>query len=146
MVTIKDAFNIKVGYSDHTIGIEVALAAVALGAEVIEKHLTLDRNMVGPDHKSSVEPKDFKNMVRCIRNIEKALGSPIKRPSQSELKNIKAIRKSIVASRKIKIGDPFDNKNLTFKRPGLGLSPMLIDQVIGKISNRNYEKDDLIDL
>ena len=102
--------------------------------------------MNGPDHKSSIEPNDFKNMVRGIRKIEKALGSPIKQPSLSELKNIKTIRKSIVASKKIRIGEKFDFENLTFKRPGLGLSPMLIDQVIGKISNRNYEKDDLIDL
>ncbi len=146
MITIKNAFNIKVGYSDHTIGTEVALASVALGAVVIEKHLTLDCRMNGPDHKSSIEPNDFKNMVRSIRKIEKALGSPIKQPSLSELKNIKTIRKSIVASKKIKIGEKFDFENLTFKRPGLGLSPMLIDQVIGRISNRIYEKDDLIDL
>ena len=144
MLTIKNAFNVEVGYSDHTIGIEVPLAAVALGARVIEKHLTLDNKMPGPDHKSSIEPKEFINMVKCIRNVEKCLGSPLKIPSPSEIKNKVLIRKSIVASKRIKPGETFDYGNITFKRPGSGLSPMMIDEIIGKISTKEYKKDDLI--
>ena len=133
-----------VGYSDHTIGIEVPIAAVALGAKVIEKHLTLDKNLPGPDHKSSIEPKEFINMVTCIRNVEKCLGSNRKIPSPSEIKNKVLIRKSIVASKRIKPGDTFDYENVTFKRPGSGLSPMMIDEIIGKISTKEYKKDDFI--
>ncbi len=144
MLTIKNAFNVEVGYSDHTTGIEVPIAAVALGAKVIEKHLTLDKKMSGPDHKSSIEPKEFINMVRCIRNVEKCIGSPLKIPSPSEIKNKVLIRKSIVASKRIKTGETFDYSNITFKRPGSGLSPMLTDQIIGKISTKEYKKDDLI--
>ena len=144
MLTIKNAFNVEVGYSDHTIGIEVPIAAVALGAKVIEKHLTLDNKMPGPDHKASIEPKEFINMVRCIRNVEKSLGSTLKIPSPSEIENKVLIRKSIVASKRIKPGEMFDHENITFKRPGSGLSPMLIDELIGKISTKEYQKDDLI--
>ena len=144
MLTIKNAFNVEVGYSDHTIGIEVPIAAVALGAKVIEKHLTLDNKMSGPDHKSSIEPKEFINMVKCIRNIERCLGSPRKIPSPSEIKNKVLIRKSIVASKRIKPGETFNYENITFKRPGIGLSPMMIDEIIGKVSTKEYKKDDLI--
>ncbi len=144
MLTIKNAFNVEVGYSDHTIGIEVPIAAVALGAKVIEKHLTLDKNLPGPDHKSSIEPKEFINMVTCIRNVEKCLGSNRKIPSPSEIKNKVLIRKSIVASKRIKPGDTFNYENITFKRPGSGLSPMMTDEIIGKISTKEYKKDDFI--
>ncbi len=144
MLTIKNAFNVEVGYSDHTIGIEVPIAAVALGAKVIEKHLTLDNEMSGPDHKSSIEPEEFINMVKYIRNVEKCLGSPRKMPSPSEIKNKLLIRKSIVASKRIKSGEIFDYGNITFKRPGSGLSPMMIDEIIGKKSTKEYKKDDFI--
>ena len=146
MITIKNAFNINIGYSDHTIGLEVPLAAVALGAKVIEKHLTLDINMDGPDHKSSIEPDAFKEMVKSIKKVEIALGTSIKKPSMSEIKNRDNIRKSIVASKEIHIGEKFDSENITFKRPGSGLSPMLIDQIIGKTSTREYKTDDFISL
>ena len=146
MVTIKNAFDINVGYSDHTIGIEVPIAAVALGAKVIEKHLTLDAKMDGPDHKASIEPKAFVEMVRSIKNIEKALGSTIKKPTLSEIKNRDVIRKSIVASKEISVGEKFNSENITLKRPGFGLSPMVFDQIIGKISTRQYKKDDFISL
>ncbi len=144
MLTIKNAFKVKVGYSDHTKGIEVSLAAVSLGAKVIEKHLTLDNKMKGPDHKASIEPKEFLKMVKGIKIIEKALGSSLKVPSPSEINNKTAIRKSIVASKNIKIGDEFNYENIAFKRPGTGLSPMNIDQIIGKISTKEYKKDDMI--
>lgn len=146
MNTMARKFNLKVGYSDHTEGIEIAIAAVALGAKVIEKHFTLDRNLVGPDHKASIEPGEFKKMVQAIRNIEKALGSKIKKPSKSEISNLSAIRKSIVAKKPIKIGENFTENNLTIKRPGTGISPMLWDDIINKKSNKSYEPDDLIDI
>tara|TARA_Y100000589_G_scaffold310689_1_gene329304 strand:- start:5094 stop:6113 length:1020 start_codon:yes stop_codon:yes gene_type:complete len=146
MLTIKNAFNIEVGYSDHTTGIEVAIAAVALGGKIIEKHLTIDREMPGPDHKASIEPDEFKKMVDSIRNIEKALGSPKKFPNKNEIKNRALVRKSIIASRQIEIGEKFNYKNITIKRPGTGLSPMLIDEIIGKVSTKKYYKDDLITL
>jgi N,N'-diacetyllegionaminate synthase len=139
-------FNLEVGYSDHTEGIEVAIAAVALGAKVIEKHFTLDRNLIGPDHKASIEPNDFKKMVLAIRNIEKALGNEIKKPTQSEISNISTVRKSIVAKTPIKIGENFTADNLTVKRPGSGVSPMLWDRVINKKASKSYEIDDLIDI
>ena len=127
MCSIRDAFGVAVGYSDHTLGIEVPIAAVALGATVIEKHLTLDRNWPGPDHKASLEPDEFAVMVRAIRNIEQAMGDGIKRPSPSEAKNKPIARKSLVAARSIKAGERFTPENLTAKRPGTGVSPMRWD-------------------
>jgi N,N'-diacetyllegionaminate synthase len=145
MCAIRDAFGVRVGYSDHTPGIEIAIAAVALGAVVIEKHFTIDKTLPGPDHKASLEPDELKAMVSSIRNIELALGDGIKRPSGSELKNIGVARKSIVAARRIECGEPFTVENLATKRPGTGLSPMLWDQLLGKMALRAYERDDLID-
>ncbi len=134
------------GYSDHTLGIEVSIAAVALGAEVIEKHITLDRSMLGPDHSSSLEPDELKVMVQSIRNIEKAMGDGIKRPSSSEKKNMPIARKSIIAATNIKKGETFSEENLTVKRPGTGISPMNWDKVIGKGANKDYEEDNFIEL
>ncbi len=146
MQTIQSCIKSKVGYSDHTLGIEVAVAAVALGANVIEKHFTIDRNLEGPDHKASLEPNELNQMVKSIRNIELAMaGSGKKIPSKSEFKNIKIARKSIVAKQNIKKGEIFSFKNLTVKRPGSGISPMLWDSIIGLKSKRNYFKDELID-
>ena len=145
MLTIKAAFpGVQVGYSDHTEGIEVPIAAVGMGATIIEKHFTLDKNMEGPDHKASLEPHELKAMVRAIRNIEKALGNGIKKPSPSELKNKPIARKSIVAARDIRKGEPFTEENLTVKRPGTGISPMRWDEVIGQVAQKDYEKDELI--
>lgn len=145
MITIKNAFpGIKVGYSDHTLGIEIPIAAVALGAEVIEKHFTLDLNMEGPDHKASLTPKLLKEMVNAVRNIEAAFGDGVKKPSESEKKNIKIARKSIVASKDIKEGEVFTPENLTLKRPGTGLSPMLWNMIVGKKSSKDYIKDEQI--
>ena len=146
MLTIKNSFGVKVGYSDHTKGIEVPIAAVALGAEVIEKHFTLDRNMEGPDHKASLVPNELKDMVFAIRNIEKSLGSGIKKASKSELKNKPIARKSLIAVKEIKKGELFTEKNIGIKRPGNGISPMRWDEVIGKISNKEYCVDDLIEM
>lgn len=146
MLTIKNAFNVKVGYSDHTKGIEVPIAAVALGAEVIEKHFTLDRNMQGPDHKASLEPNELREMVTAIRNIEKALGSGIKKPSPSELKNKAVARKSLIAVKDIQKGEKFSEKNVGIKRPGNGISPMRWKEVIGKTANKDFQIDDLIEL
>lgn len=146
MITIKKAFNTKVGYSDHTKEIEVPIAAVALGAEVIEKHFTLDKNLPGPDHKASLEPQELKEMVKCIRNVEKALGDGIKKPSKSEMKNISIVRRSIVAKRDIKKGEIFSEENLTVKRPGYGISPMRWSEVIGKTAQKDYKKDEIIEL
>lgn len=144
MLTIKKELDVPVGYSDHTEGIEVAIAAAALGAVVIEKHFTLDRGMEGPDHKASIEFNDLKKMVNSIRNIEKALGSTKKEVTSSEIANISIVRKSIVASKDIKKGELFSEDNLTTKRPGTGISPMKWDNLIGKPANRNYKMDDLI--
>ncbi|KDR94764.1 N-acetylneuraminate synthase [Peptoclostridium litorale DSM 5388] len=144
MNTIKDAFKVKVGYSDHTLGIEVPIAAVAMGAEIIEKHFTLDKVMEGPDHKASLNPKELNDMVKAIRNIEKALGDGIKKPSKSELNNISIARKSIVTSCKIKKGEMFTEGNLTVKRPGYGVSPMKWDDVIGKIATSDYDEDEMV--
>ena len=146
MLTIRDTFGLEVGYSDHTNGIEVAIAAVALGATVIEKHFTLDRNMPGPDHRASLEPDEFKAMVLAIRNIEQALGDGIKRPSPSESKNLPIARKSVVAARRISAGETFSAGNLAVKRPGSGISPMRWDEVIGQIARRDFERDELIEL
>ena len=146
MCSIRDAFGVAVGYSDHTLGIEVPIAAVALGATVIEKHLTLDRNLAGPDHKASLEPDEFAAMVRAIRNIEQAMGDGIKRPSPSESKNKSIARKSLVAARSIKAGERFTPENLTAKRPGTGVSPMRWDEVMGRTATRNYGADEMIEL
>lgn len=146
MVKIQETLGVKVGYSDHTRGIEVAISAVALGAVVIEKHLTLNKEMVGPDHKASLEPEEFKMMVERIRNVEKALGNKLKKPSPSELKNRVFIRKSIVAAREIKKGELFTPDNLAIKRPAGGLSPFLWDRVIRRIAKRDFSKDEFITL
>lgn len=146
MILLKEKFRCKVGYSDHTNGIEVPIAAVALGAEVIEKHLTLNKNMKGPDHKASLEPKDFKNMVKSIRNIEKSLGIKKKFISKSEKKNILIARPSIVAKKKIFKGDIFTEKNLTIKRPGNGISPMRWKKILGKKAKQNFAEDEIIRL
>ena len=144
MLTIKDEFEVKIGYSDHTLGIEVPIAAVALGAEVIEKHFTLNRKLDGPDHKASLEPIELNEMVKAIRNITKSIGSSIKKPSESEMKNIQIARKSIIANDDIKVGDLFTENNLIIKRPGNGLNPKFWDDIIGTESSHNYKKDDLI--
>lgn len=144
MQTIADAFSVHVGYSDHTQGIEVPIAAVALGASVIEKHFTLNRSMEGPDHKASLEPDELMAMVKAIRNIEQALGDGIKQPSKSEAKNMPIARKSIVASKKIQIGEVLSSDNIAIKRPGNGISPMRWDEVIGTIASKNYDEDELI--
>lgn len=147
MLSIRERFKTPIGYSDHTLGIEVPIAAVALGACVIEKHFTLDKNMEGPDHRASLEPHELKAMVEAIRNIEKAIsGSGVKEPSPSEKKNIKIARKSIVASKRIKKGDLLTENNITTKRPGTGISPMKWDEVIGQSAFRNFEEDELIEL
>lgn len=144
MKTMGEVFKIKIGYSDHTLGIEVPVAAVALGATVIEKHFTLDKTMEGPDHKASLEPEELKAMVKAIKNINLAIGDGIKAPTQSELKNKIIARKSIVASKNIKEGDMFSEDNITVKRPGNGISPMLWDSIIGTIAKKSYSEDDLI--
>jgi len=146
MTTIRNKFQIKVGYSDHTLGTEVSLAAVALGATIIEKHLTLDRNLNGPDHKASLEPDEFFNLVKGIRKISKSLGSFEKKISNSEKKNISIVRKSIMAKTEIKEGDLFSSNNLCAKRPGTGISPMLWDQVVGKRAKRDFKVNEQITL
>lgn len=146
MESIQKAFNVRVGYSDHTEGIEISLAAVAMGATIIEKHFTLDRNLPGPDHKASLEPQELKSLVTGIRNIEKALGNGIKRPFPSEIRNIPIARKSIIASQKILRGQIFSVENLTTKRPGNGISPMRWEEVIGKKATRDFEDDELIEI
>lgn len=144
MNSIKDTFGMKVGYSDHTQGIEVPVAAVALGATIIEKHFTIDRNLPGPDHKASLEPTELKAMVSSIRHIEQALGDGIKKVSDSERANISVARKSIVAACSIKKGELLTEDNLTVKRPSTGLSPMLWEQVLGTRAVKDYEEEDLI--
>ena len=144
MIYMKDTLKCNVGYSDHTIGNDVAIAAVAVGAKVIEKHFTLDRTMKGPDHKASIEPDELRQLVNSIRNVEKAMGHYDKVVSPSEKKNIDIVRKSIVASEKIKKGDIFTEKNITTKRPGSGISPMKWNDVIGHIAKKDYEKDEMI--
>ena len=146
MVTMKEKLGVRVGYSDHTQGIEVAVAAAALGAEVIEKHFTLDRNMNGPDHKASLEPDELCEMVKAIRNIELALGDGEKRPSDSEKKNINIVRKSIVAKCDIKAGSRFNEHTLTAKRPGTGISPMEWEKVIGQTAKRDFRADEMIEI
>tara|TARA_B110000008_G_scaffold81897_1_gene83720 strand:+ start:5171 stop:6175 length:1005 start_codon:yes stop_codon:yes gene_type:complete len=144
MITIKNKFNITVGYSDHTLGIEVAIGAVAMGATIIEKHFTLDKNMEGPDHKASLEPNELKSMVKAIRNIEKAIGDGNKKLTESEKPNIDLVRKSIFTSKEIKKGEIFSEDNLITKRPGKGISPMKWESIIGKVAKRNYKKDELL--
>ena len=146
MLTIRDELGVKVGYSDHSSGIEVPIAAVALGATIIEKHFTLDRGLPGPDHHASLEPDELNAMVKAIRNIEIAMGDGIKQPSQSENKNKAIARKSIVAAMNIKKGEVFTKQNLTVKRPGTGLSPMQYYKILGKKSGRDFTSDELIDL
>ncbi|RKI84244.1 N-acetylneuraminate synthase [bacterium 1xD42-87] len=146
MQTIKEETGVSVGYSDHTPGIEAAVAAAALGATVIEKHFTLDRNMKGPDHKASLEPNELTEMVRAVRHIEQALGDGEKKPSASEKKNMAVARKSLVAKCLIKGGEMFTEENLTAKRPGTGLSPMLWNQVIGQKAKRDFAADEMIEL
>lgn len=144
MVTIGNTFDVAFGYSDHTLGIEVPIAAVALGASVIEKHFTLDKTMQGPDHKASLEPDELKAMVKAIRNIEKALGSCIKKPSKSEMPNIQIARKSIVAIGEIKKGELLSEENIAIKRPATGINPMRWDEVVGSIALKDYAQDELI--
>jgi N,N'-diacetyllegionaminate synthase len=146
MLTIRDAFGVAVGYSDHTLGIEVAIAAAALGAVVIEKHFTLDRGLPGPDHPASLEPGELKAMVAAIRNIEQALGDGRKWPSASEAKNKPIARKSLVATRAIRAGENFNAANIAAKRPGTGVSPMRWDEVIGRKAPRDFAADELIEL
>lgn len=146
MKTMAVETGLQVGYSDHTRGIEVPIAAVALGAKVIEKHFTLDRNMEGPDHKASLEPNELKVMVSAIRNIERALGDGKKTVSKSEIENIKVVRKSIVASKTIKKGEKLTYDNITTKRPGTGISPMRWNEVIGTQAIRDFEEDELIEI
>ena len=146
MLTLKEKYGCAVGYSDHTKGIEVPIAAVALGAEVIEKHFTLDCRMEGPDHKASLEPDELEAMIRAIRNIEKALGDGIKIPSESEKANIAVARKSIIAADNIKVGDILTKENLTTKRPGTGISPMRWNEILGTRAIRNFEEDELIEI
>jgi N,N'-diacetyllegionaminate synthase len=145
MTTIKDIFNVKVGYSDHTLGIVVPFAAVALGASVIEKHFTIDRSLVGPDHKASLIVSELKQMVQGIRSVEVALGAADKPLTNSERENISVARKSIVAVRPIKLGEKFDIQNIGIKRPGTGISPMRFYELIGRASPRNYNPDELIE-
>ena len=144
MLTIKSEFKVDVGYSDHTLGLETPIAAVALGATVIEKHFTLDRKLPGPDHAASLEPNELKAMVLAIRNIEQAMGDGLKKPSKSEVKNIPLVRKSIVAKVKIEKGEIFSEHNLDTKRPGHGISPMKWDKIIGEYADKNYKIDELI--
>jgi len=144
MVTIGNSFDVAYGYSDHTLGIEVDIAAVAMGANIIEKHFTLDKTMQGPDHKASLEPDELKAMVSAIRNIELALGSSIKKPSFSEIPNMQIARKSIVAKTDIKKGEIFGIDNITTKRPANGINPMLWDKIIGTVAQKDYKEDELI--
>lgn len=144
MKSIHDKFDIAVGYSDHTLGIEVDIAAVALGASIIEKHFTLDKKMKGPDHKASLDPDELKSMVTAIRNIELAMGDGVKKLTRSEKPNINVIRKSIVAKKEIKKGEIFSDSNLTTKRPGGGMSPMKWDLILGRVAEKNYKVDELL--
>ena len=146
MITIHEELGVEVGYSDHTLGIEIPIAAVALGATVIEKHFTLDRTFPGPDHQASLEPDELKLMVLAIRNLEQALGNGVKQPSPSELKNILIARKSIIASSPIWKGERFSEENLTVKRPGSGISPMRWDEIIGEYAAHDFAMDELIEL
>jgi N,N'-diacetyllegionaminate synthase len=145
MQTIGAAFpGVQIGYSDHTLGIEIPIAAVAMGASLIEKHFTLDKNMEGPDHRASLEPNELKEMVSAIRNIEMALGNGIKKPSPSEQKNKSMARKSLVAIRSIKKGEIFSSKNIGVKRPGSGINPMRWNEILGQVAQKDYQEDELL--
>ena len=144
MAEIKEYFKINIGYSDHTLGTDVPIAAVSLGAKIIEKHFTLNKKLPGPDNKISMEPQEFSSMIKSIRNVELSLGTKIKKPTKSEFKNIRIVRKSIVAKNKIKKGELFSYKNITTKRPGNGISPIKWNSYIGKKSKKNYKIDDKI--
>ena len=146
MLTLRKEFCCPIGYSDHTRGIEVSIAATALGATVIEKHFTLDRKMEGPDHKASLEPNELKDMIEAIRNIEIAMGDGVKKPSSSEMTNISVARKSIIASKDIKIGEMLSEENLTTKRPGNGISPMKWNEVVGTRAIKDFSEDELIEI
>lgn len=146
MLALKRAFKTRVGYSDHTLGTAVPIAAVALGAEIIEKHFTLDKRMNGPDHQASLEPPELKEMVKAVRSIEKALGDGLKKPAKSERENIGVIRRSIVAAKEIKKGQAFTDKNIAAKRPACGISPTRWHQVIGKIAPRDFHQDEAVSL
>lgn len=146
MITMRDAFQVNVGYSDHTLGIEIPVAAVAMGATVIEKHFTLGRNMPGPDHSASLETDELRQMIRSIRNVEKALGNQMKKATPSEKKNLAVARRSIIAARDIRKGEVFTEKNTTAKRPGTGLSPMRWDEVLGRKAARKFFTDELIEI
>ena len=146
METIRDAFQVSVGYSDHTEGIEVPTAAVALGATLIEKHFTLDRNLVGPDHKASIDPLGLVKMVEAIRHVEVALGNGRKVPTASEVRNIPVARKSLVAACRIEAGELFSEQNVCCKRPGIGLGPEVLDLLLGKAASRAFEADELLEL
>ncbi|OIJ22375.1 N-acetylneuraminate synthase [Anaerobacillus alkalidiazotrophicus] len=144
LTTLKTSFGLQVGLSDHTMGISVPIAAVAIGAVVVEKHVTVDRTLPGPDHKASLEPNELKEMVKSIREVEQAIGSPIKKPAPSELKNMNVARKSIVANCNISGGEAFNEKNITVKRPGNGISPIYYWEMLGKKATRNFKKDEEI--
>jgi N,N'-diacetyllegionaminate synthase len=144
IATLRDIFKLNIGFSDHSLGVQASLAAVALGAKVIEKHITLSKKLKGPDHRASLDPKEFKFMVQGIRIVEKSLGSKIKKVTKSEKKNIYIVRKSIVASTKIKKNEKFSNFNITCKRPGTGISPLFLKKLIGKKSIKNFNKNELI--
>ena len=146
MISMRNELKLPVGYSDHTQGIEVPIAVVAMGATVIEKHFTLDKTMEGPDHKASLEPNELTAMVKAIRNIEKSLGDGNKALTESEKDNLPIVRKSIVATCRIEKGELFTEENLTVKRPGTGISPMKWDEIIGKVSDKTYEADEMIEL
>ena len=146
MLAIKKKYGVKIGYSDHTKGIEASLAAVAMGATVIEKHITLNKNLKGPDHKASINPEELKKLIDGVRKITMAIGNGVKKISPSEKKNIKIARTSIVAAKKIKKGEKFTINNLTVKRPGNGISPMNLFKVVGKFAKRSFLEDELIKL
>ena len=144
METLKSAFELPVGYSDHTKGISISIAAAAMGARIIEKHFTLDRRMPGPDHIASIEPIELSKMIESIRQVEQAIGTPLKQPTPSELKNIISVRKSLVASKFIEKGTQLTLDNMTTKRPGNGISPMRIDEIIGRTALKSFKADELI--
>jgi len=146
METLRHAFNLPVGYSDHTQGITIPIAAAAMGAVVLEKHFTLDRTMEGPDHKASLEPAELKEMVDAIRCVEISLGDGVKDPTDSERRNIGIARKSIVALRQIREGEQFTSENITTKRPGSGISPMRWNEVLGQFAKRSFQEDELIEV
>lgn len=146
MCTLKEHFNVEVGYSDHTKGFEISLAAVAMGASIIEKHFTLDKNMSGPDHKASLEPDELKQMIKAIRNINIAMGSKTKKLTESEKENLSVVRKSIVAEKRIKKGETLTENNISIKRPGNGISPTRWFEILGKPAIRDFEKDEMIEV